>query len=66
MRAYTQKERSCSQRTKRDETITCSDANRSYRDARTALMDLEDERDDAIKALLEAQKDAQAEAETAQ
>jgi hypothetical protein len=29
-------------------------------------MDLEDERDDAIKALLEAQKDAQAKAETAQ
>lgn len=66
IRAYTQKEKSCSQRTKRDEIISCSDANRSYRDARSALMDLEDERDDAIKALVQAQKEAQAKQETAQ
>jgi len=57
---YRQREITCASRQNRNDSgQTCSDTRLIYRDARRALSDLENERDDEIRALIKANKDAE-------
>jgi hypothetical protein len=57
---YKEKEIACASRRNRNEAgLSCSDTRLLYRDARRALSDLENERDDDIRALIKANKEAE-------